>query len=81
VLADSKGNVFIADTDNFRVRKVTAQGIISTVAGSGVDEPQSIYLILTPPRQSGGAAMAYSLYQPTSLAIDSSGNLYVADTA
>ena len=80
VLADASGNVFIADAGNFRVRKVNSQGIISTVAGSGVDEPQYIYPdSVMPPRQLGGSALEYSLYEPLSLAVDSAGNVFIAD--
>jgi NHL repeat len=35
VAADTKGNVYIADSDNQRVRKVNAAGVISTIAGNG----------------------------------------------
>jgi len=40
VAVDADGNVYIADTDNLRIRKVTPDGIINTVAGNGEDFPQ-----------------------------------------
>jgi sugar lactone lactonase YvrE len=68
IVLDSKGNLYIADQDNFRVRQVTG-GTISTVAGNGT----SGYL--------GDAAAATSaeLGRVSGLALDSSGNLYIAD--
>lgn len=77
VVADSNGNVYIADTGNLRVRKVDAQGIISTVAGSGI--VQSPFIYASPPQQLPGPATAYSFSDPSSLAVDATGNLYVGD--
>jgi sugar lactone lactonase YvrE len=70
VSVDNAGHLFIADTQNQRVRRVDlATGIITTVAGNG------IYAF----SGDGGAATAASLYYPWSVAVDSSGNLYIAD--
>jgi trimeric autotransporter adhesin len=66
---DSAGNLYIADTNNNRIRKVTPAGIISTVAGTGFMGYSS----------DGKAATAASLSFPTGIAIDSAGNLYIAD--
>jgi uncharacterized protein (TIGR03437 family) len=68
IVLDSKGNLYIADQDNFRVREVTG-GTISTVAGDGT------------PGYLGDAAAATSaeLGRVSGLAMDSSGNLYIAD--
>ena len=69
VTLDSAGNLYFADSSNHRVRKV-AGGTISTVAGNGT----AGFL--------GDAAAATSaeLYLPSGVAVDSSGNLYIADT-
>jgi uncharacterized repeat protein (TIGR01451 family) len=70
VAVDSLGNVYIADTNNGLIRKVTPPGIITTVAGSG----NCCY------SGDGGAATSAELNNPRSVAVDSSGNLYIADT-
>jgi len=71
VAVDSNGNVFIADTNNNVVRKVTAAtGLISTVAGNGTLGFGG----------DGGAATSAELQYPYGVAVDSSGNLYIADT-
>jgi len=64
---DRAGNLFIAESEGHRVRRVTPQGIISTVAGGG--------------SQSGDGVQATSarLESPGGLAFDSAGNLYIAD--
>jgi len=70
VAVDGAGNLYIADTGNNRIRKVTAAGIISTVAGSGASGYSG----------DGAAATAAKLQGPASIAVDGSGNLYIADT-
>jgi uncharacterized protein (TIGR03437 family) len=70
VAVDAAGNVYIADTFNSRIRKVTPDGIISTVAGDGI---QAYF-------GDGGLATNATLYFPHDVALDSSGNLYISDT-
>ena len=67
---DAAGNLYIADTDNHRVRRVTPGGIVTTVAGNG-----GIFH-----SGDGGPATAATLYRPSSVAVDGGGNLYIADT-
>ena len=70
VALDGSGNLYIADTWNHRIRKVDSSGNISTVAGTGTDGFSG----------DGAAATAAQLNQPTGVAVDGSGNLYIADT-
>ena len=67
---DTAGNLYIADSGNNVVRKVTADGIITTVAGIGTPGYSG----------DGGPAVAAQLNSPGGVALDPSGNLYVADT-
>jgi uncharacterized protein (TIGR03437 family) len=66
---DPAGSLFIGDIGNHRVRKVSPNGIIATVAGNGVSGFSG----------DGGPATDAQLGQPSGLAIDRSGNLYIAD--
>jgi sugar lactone lactonase YvrE len=70
VTLDSAGNLFIADMNNNRVRKVAVNGTVSTVAGSG---------IVTNITGDGGLATSASVGYPSGVAVDSTGNLYIAD--
>jgi uncharacterized protein (TIGR03437 family) len=69
VSADANGNLFIADTENHRIRRVNAQGTIATVGGSD------------PSAGDRGPALAARLFQPSGVAFDAAGNLYVAEAA
>lgn len=70
VALDRQGNLYIADTMNHRVRRVDAQtGIITTVAGTGQHRCSG----------DGGPATAASLNEPSALAVDDQGHLYIAD--
>src|SRR5262249_55832572 len=65
------GNVYIADSLNSRVRRVTPTGTISTVAGNGTAGLGG----------DGGAATSAQINSPTGVAVDAAGNLYIADFA
>ena len=69
VAVDAHGNVFIADQGNGRIRKVDAAGIITTVAGNGTPEYNG----------DGISATAAELFNPYSVAGDTSGSIYIAD--
>jgi uncharacterized protein (TIGR03437 family) len=78
VAVDASGNIFIADWLNNRIRKVSASGIITTVAGNGVPTPGA----LTAGEGfsgDGGPATSAALAAPTGVAVDTSGNLFIAD--
>jgi sugar lactone lactonase YvrE len=65
--ADSSGNVYLADTDNQVVRKITPAGVVTTIAGTSVLG------------SADGLGTAASFYNPKDVAVDPSGNLYVVD--
>src|SRR5204863_418305 len=69
VAVDSQGNLFIADTENDRVRKVSTDGTITTVAGSGVRGFAG----------DGDPATSAQLALPTGVAVDAQGNVFIAD--
>ena len=69
ITIDGNGNLYIADTGSNRIRKVTPQGIIMTVAGSGNSGFSG----------DGGPAVAAMLSVPYDVAVDLAGNLYISD--
>jgi hypothetical protein len=67
---DGTGNLFIADYQNNRIRRVDAQtGIITTVAGTGQFDYNG----------DGGPATSASLFYPNGVAVDAAGNLFISD--
>ncbi len=69
VVVDDKGNIYISDRSNDRVRVVDNKGIITTFAGNGVDGYKGDL----------GPATQAQLSKPFGLALDKKGNLYIAD--
>jgi hypothetical protein len=69
VAVDGSGNLYIADSDNQRIRKVDNTGTITTVAGNGAYSYGG----------DGGPATGASLYLPTGVTLDATGNVYIAD--
>ncbi len=65
---DSSGNVYVADRGNNTIRKITSSGIVTTLAGSAS------------PGSADGTGTAASFNSPAGVALDASGNLYVADS-
>jgi len=70
VAVDSVGNVYVADTGNNAIRKITADGDVITLAGAGPDSPGFV----------DGTGLEAQFTSPYGIAVDSSGYLYVADT-
>jgi hypothetical protein len=71
VAVDASGDFFIADTSNNRIRKVTTNGIITTIAGNGTQSFSG----------DGGAGTSAALNSPCGIAVDAVGNLFIADTS
>jgi len=69
IAIDVSGNIYFADASNNRIRKINASGIISTVAGNGG----------TGYSGDGGPAISAQLHWPSAVALDGSGNIYIAD--
>lgn len=70
VAADSAGNVYVADTVNCTIRKITAGGVVTTFAGSPLSNGSA-----------DGTGSAARFWEPYSVATDGAGNVYVADEA
>lgn len=68
VTADADGNVYVCDTDNALIRKITPAGVVTTFAGGGPGGGST-----------NGTGTAASFQEPIGITIDASGNLYVAD--
>ncbi|HEY5228656.1 MAG TPA: NHL repeat-containing protein [Opitutaceae bacterium] len=68
IAVDSAGNVYVADTGNDTIRKVTSAGVVTTLAGS----PGAV-------GSTDGTGSAARFNAPSGLAVDGSGNIYVAD--
>lgn len=71
---DARGNLYVADYTNRRIRKISTAGIITTVAGGG-NPPCCGHI------GDGGPATAAVLGEPIGVAVDRAGNLYIADAA
>ena len=63
----SKGNLYVDDNSNNQVRQITATGAVTTLAGKGTQGAAN------------GLDTAATFYEPTAVAVDASGNVYVAD--
>jgi len=70
VAVDSTGNVYVADTFNSTIRRVTPAGVVTTLAGLAGSTGSA-----------DGTGIAARFYYPPSVAVDTAGNVYVADTS
>jgi len=67
IVVDASGNVYVADYNNHRIRKITSAGVVTTLAGSGTAG------------FANGTGTAAQFNVPVDIAVDASGNMYVAD--
>jgi hypothetical protein len=70
IAVDSAGTVYVADTGNSTIRKITAGGVVTTLAGTAGATGSA-----------DGTGAATRFYFPQGVAVDSADNLYVADTS
>ena len=66
IVVDSSGNLFVTDSGNYKIRKITPDGVVTTIAGGTSGSTD-------------GAGTAASFNYPTGIAIDSAGSLYVSE--
>jgi sugar lactone lactonase YvrE len=71
IAIDNAGNVFFADSTNHRIRRIDVNGVITTVAGTGTAGYNG----------DGGQATSKQLNSPNGVAVDSAGNLFIADSS
>lgn len=67
IVTDASGNIYVADQKNHRIRKVTAQGVVTTIAGNGNQG------------NADGQGADAQFNQPIGITVDGNGNLYIAD--
>ena len=80
VAVDTSDNVYVADAGNHAIRKITSAGVVTTLAGSAGSEGRTIVGHGQPPFADGTGSAA-RFFQPRGVAVDTNGNVYVADEA
>ena len=70
VAYDAHGNLYLADANNHVIREISTSGVITTIAGTGIEGYSG----------DGAAAISAQLDTPTGVAVDASGNVYIADS-
>ena len=70
IAVDAAGNIYVADADDNRVRRISTSGVIQTIAGTGHAGFSG----------DGGPGSSAQINQPYGLALDAAGNLYIADS-
>lgn len=68
IAVDNEGNVYVPERDTHRIRKITAAGVVTTIAGSGTAGVAN------------GTGLQAQFYMPRNVAVDALGNVYIADT-
>jgi sugar lactone lactonase YvrE len=68
IAVDAIGNLYVADSDNHKIRKINPEGVVSTLAGTGISG------------STDGPGLEASFFSPYGVAADAYGNVYVADT-
>lgn len=74
IVRDAAGNLYVSDSWNHRIRKIDADGVVSTFAGGG-----NIFGVQSVSEFKDGADTTARFYTPCGLSIDAAGNIYVAD--
>lgn len=75
VVSDARGNIYVADTGNNRIRKIDTSGIVTTVAGNGINGFSGD----NGPATLASLSLKHAAQFSNNLAIDSAGNLYISD--
>jgi sugar lactone lactonase YvrE len=70
IAVDKSGNIYVSDTNNYRVREIDTSGIVATIAGTGIGGFSG----------DGGPATSAQLSYPTGIKVDVAGNIYIADS-